>query len=147
MERTCLIIKPDGLGKRVVGEIIKNFESQGFKLVGMKMIRGGREKLEKFYEIHKGKQFFEPFMKFVSSMPVIISVWQGEKAVSRVREIIGATNSREAAKGTLRNLYGTDNRRNLVHASDSLENAKRETEYFFTQDELFDYGWDDWKDK
>lgn len=147
MERTCLIIKPDGVGKRVVGEIIKRFESEGMKLAAMKMLRPGREKLEGFYEVHKGKHFFEAFINFAVSGPIVVCVWEGENAVSRTRGIIGATNSAEAAKGTLRNLYGTDNRRNLVHASDSCENAKKEISYFFSREEIFEYDWDGWKDK
>jgi len=147
MERTCLIVKPDGVGKKVVGEVIKRFEAEGMKLVAMKMMRPGREKMEGFYEVHKGKHFFEAFINFVVSGPIVVTVWEGVDAVARTRMIIGATNSTEAAKGTLRNLYGTDNRRNLVHASDSAANAKREISFFFPREEIFEYELDGWKDK
>lgn len=147
METTCLIVKPDGVGKKVAGEVLKRFENEGMKLVGMKMLYPGRETMEEFYAVHKGKHFFEPFINFASSGPIIVCAFEGDNAVSRTREIIGATNSKEAAPGTLRNLYGTDNRRNLVHASDSAENAAREIAFFFSKNELFDYDPDGWEDK
>jgi len=147
MERTCLIIKPDGVGKKVAGEVIKRFESEGMKLVGMKMQIPGKAKIEGFYEVHRGKHFFDAFIKFASSGPIIVCAWEGENAVARTRNIIGATNSKDAAPGTLRNLFGTDNRRNLVHASDSPENASREIAFFFSKDELFEYEPNGWMDK
>ncbi len=147
MERTCLIVKPDGVGKRVIGEVIKRFESEGFKLVGLKMARPARQVMEDFYSVHKGKHFFEPFINFATSGPIVVCAWEGPDAVANTRKIIGATNSKEAAPGTLRNLYGTDNRRNLVHSSDSVENAKREISFFFKDSELFDYEWNGWEDK
>ena len=147
MQRTCLIIKPDGVGKKVAGEIIKRFENEGLKLVGLKMVEPGRKVMEEFYGIHKGKPFFEPFINFVVSSPVIVCAWEAEDAVAQTRKIIGATNSKDALPGTLRNLFGTDNRRNVVHSSDSPENAKREIEFFFKNNELFSYNLDEWKSK
>lgn len=145
MERTCVIIKPDGVGKKVVGSVIARFEKEGLKLIGMRMVRPAREIMEKFYDVHKGKPFFEPFIRFVVSGPIIVTAWEGPGAVANVRSIIGATNSAEAAPGTLRGTYGTDNRRNLVHASDSPENAAREISFFFSPGELFTYTPSDWE--
>ncbi len=144
MERTCVIIKPDGVGKKVVGEIIRRFESAGLKLLGMKMLWPERKTIESFYEIHKGKYFFEPFINFMSSGPIVVCAWEGSGAVKNVREMLGATNSTEAAPGTLRQMYGTDGRRNLVHGSDSVENGIKETAFFFTGGELFSYDPNGW---
>lgn len=145
MERTCVIVKPDGVGKKVVGEIIKRMESEGLKLIGMKMLRPSRETVEGFYEVHRGKPFFPPFINFMTSGPIVASVWEGPNAVTHVRSVIGATNSKEAAPGTLRNAFGTDNRRNLVHASDSPENAAREIAYYFKPEELYEYDATAWE--
>jgi nucleoside-diphosphate kinase len=147
MEKTLVIIKPDGVGKRAVGEIIRRFETEGFKLIGLKMLKPERKTLEEFYSVHKGKPFFEPFMSFVTSGPIIAAALEADSAVERVRGIIGSTDSKKAAPGTLRSLYGTDNRRNLVHASDSRENAKREIEFFFKNHELLSYDPDNWINK
>ncbi len=132
------------MGKKVAGEIIKRLESEGLKLCAMKMLKPGREVIEGFYEIHRGKPFFEAFIKFMVSGPIIATVWEGKDAVANIRKIIGATNSKEALPGTLRNLYGTDNRRNLVHSSDSVENANREIAYYFAQDEILSYDENFW---
>lgn len=147
MEKTCVIIKPDGVGKKVVGEIIERFEKEGLKLLGLKMVWPDRKTLEDFYAVHKGKYFFEPFMNFVSSGPVIVSAWEGESAVKNVRNIIGATNSKEAAPGTLRNMFGTDGRKNLVHASDSIENGVKEINFFFKNGEIINYDPKAWESK
>ncbi len=147
MEQTCVLIKPDGIGKKVVGDIVKRFEAEGLKLIGMKMMRPSQEKIEGFYEVHKGKPFFGAFIGFMVSGPIIASVWEGDNAVTHVRSVIGATNSKDAAAGTLRNLYGTDNRKNLVHASDSAENAHREIQFFFAKDEVISYDGYEWKSK
>ena len=147
MEKTLVIIKPDGVGKKAAGEILRRFETEGFKLIGLKMLQPERKTLEEFYSVHKGKPFFEPFMSFVTSGPIIAVALEADSAVERVRSIIGATDSKKAAPGTLRNLYGTDQRRNLVHASDSQENAARELKFFFKNNELLDYDPDNWIDK
>lgn len=147
MERTCVIIKPDGVGKKVVGEVISRFEKEGLKLLAMKMLWPEGKTLENFYAVHKGKYFFEPFMNFVSSGPIVVSAWEGEGAVKNVREILGATNSKEAAPGTLRQIFGTDGRRNLVHGSDSIENGVKEIDFFFKKNEIFEYDPDGWIDK
>jgi nucleoside-diphosphate kinase len=147
VEKTCLFIKPDGLCKKLVGKIISRLEEEGFKLLALKMIKPSRNEFEKFYEAHRGKDYFEPFLDFVTSTPIIVSVWEKENAVQDLRKIIGATDSRKAEKGTLRQLYGTNERRNLVHASDSIESAKREISFFFQESEIFSYDLDAWKPK
>jgi nucleoside-diphosphate kinase len=145
MERTCVIIKPDGIGKKVVGEIIKRFEAEGLKLLGIKMSWPDRSAIEKFYDVHRGKYFFEPFINFITSGPIIITAWEGKNVVFCVRNIIGSTDSKEAAPGTLRNMFGTDGRRNLVHASDSVENGLKEINFFFKNGEIIDYNPEEWQ--
>ncbi|MCX5782059.1 MAG: nucleoside-diphosphate kinase [Elusimicrobia bacterium] len=145
MERTCVIIKPDGIGKKVVGEIIKSFESEGLKLLGMKMVWPDRSTIENFYDVHRGKYFFEFFINFMTSGPIIVTAWEGENAVFGVRNIIGSTDSMEAAPGTLRRMFGTDGRKNLVHASDSVENGIKEIKFFFKNGEIIDYSPEEWK--
>lgn len=137
MQKTCLLIKPDGIEKRVVGKVIDCFEKEGFRLVAMKMLPPNREQIENFYSVHKGKYFYDAFIDFMLSGPMIAMVWEGSEIVRKSRQIIGATNSKEAEKGTLRNLYGTDNRRNLVHGSDSEESAEREIGILFNKSEMY----------
>lgn len=145
IERTCVIIKPDGVGKKIVGKAISYLEEHNLKLLALKMVRPAKEEIENFYSVHKGKPFFEPFIRFMTSGPIIVSVWEGENCISLVRQIIGNTDSRLAAKGTLRNLYGTDGRKNLVHASDSLENAQQEIDLFFAPEEILKYDENAWR--
>jgi len=145
MEKTCLVIKPDGIGKKVAGKIIDRLETEGLKLIAMKMFRPDRPLVEKFYSIHKDRDFFVPLVEFILTGPLIVSVWEGENAVRRVRKIIGSTHSKSAEPGTLRKLYGTDGTRNLVHAADSVENAVREIEFFFSMSELINYDEHDWE--
>lgn len=144
-EITCVIVKPDGVGKRVVGKIIDRFESEGFQLLAMKTVRPTAALMEEFYAEHKGKPFFPPFLRFVTSGPLVVTAWRGAGAVARVRQIIGATNSPEAAPGTLRRTWGTDNRRNLVHASDSPKSAAREVAFFFSPEDTVPYDGDAWQ--
>ncbi len=144
-EITCVIVKPDGVGKRVVGKIIDRFESEGFQLLAMKTVRPTPALMEEFYAEHKGKPFFPPFLRFVTSGPLVVTAWRGAGAVARVRQIIGATNSPEAAPGTLRRTWGTDNRRNLVHASDSSKSAAREVAFFFSPEDAAPYDGDAWQ--
>lgn len=137
-QRTCLLIKPDGLQKKVVGKVIDRLESEGFELLALKMLPPGRERIEDFYSVHKGKPFFPAFLEFMLSGPFIAMVWQAENAIEKSRRIIGATHSLEAAPGTLRRLYGTDNRKNLMHGSDSEESARREIAVLFDETEIHD---------
>ncbi len=135
-ERTCFLIKPDGVANKVAGKVISRFEGEGFTLVGIKMLQPDKARFESFYSVHKGRPFYEGLMNFMLEGPSIAIVWEAEDAIPRTRAIIGATNSTEAAPGTLRKMYGTDNRRNLVHASDSQESAEREIALLFNKEEL-----------
>ncbi len=131
-----MLIKPDGLEKKVVGKIIDRLEQEQLKLAALKVMNPSRAWLDEFYSVHRGKPFFESFIEFMMSGPSVAMVWKGEDAISRVRSIMGATDSRLAEKGTLRNLYGTDNRRNLVHGSDSQESAEREIKVIFGNEKI-----------
>jgi Nucleoside diphosphate kinase len=145
MERTCVIVKPDAVCRKFSGDIIKRIDSEGLKLLALKMIKPGMRVIEGFYAVHKDRSFFDQLVKFMNSAPVIVMAWEGEKAVSKVRAVIGATNSKEAVPGTIRNLFGTDNRKNAVHASDSVENAELEIAYFFKPEEQMSYSYGDWE--
>ena len=147
MENTLVIIKPDAVGKKVVGDIIKAFDNFGLKLVALKMIKPSKETIEQFYSVHKGKVFFEPLVEFMNCGPIVVCVWQSKDVVSKVRSFIGATDSQKAESGTIRNLFGTNNRKNAVHASDSVENAKNEIDFFFKPEEILDYNYDAWISK
>jgi len=147
MQRTCVIIKPDGVCKKLIGKIITRFEEEGCKLVAMKMVKPERKQLEKFYEVHRGRDYYKPFIDFMTSAPIIVAVFESENAVKKVREIIGETDSRKAASGSLRAMFGSDDRRNLVHASDSEESARSEIGFFFTPEEIFNYNQNAWKPK
>ena len=138
MERTLVIIKPDAVSKKYIGDIIKIFDQYKFDLVALKMIRPSRENIEEFYSIHKDKEFFKPLIKFMLSGPIVVCVWQAENIVLKVREIIGSTDSKQAKPGTIRNLFGTDGRINAVHASDSVENANKEICFFFEKEEIIE---------
>ncbi len=146
MERTCVIIKPDGVCKKVSGDIIKRFDAEGLKLTAMRMVKPERAVIEAFYAVHKDKDFFIPLVNFMCSAPLIVMAWEDEGAVSKVRKIIGATNSKDAAEGTLRNMFGTDGRKNIVHASDSPENAQKELAVFFSEKDFMKYNYNDWKE-
>jgi nucleoside-diphosphate kinase len=145
LETTLMIVKPDGVGKKVVGKIIDRFEQEGFLLLGVKMVRPAGNLMEEFYAEHKGKSFFPAFLRFVNSGPLVVTAWQGEDVIKRVRAILGATNSTEAAPGTLRKTWGTDNRRNLVHSSDSPASAAREIAYFFKGENVAPYDPNHWQ--
>jgi len=136
------MIKPDAVGRRLCGEIMHRYERRGLKLIGMKMQIIARELAELHYAEHAGKYFFEDLVGFITSGPTIQMVWTGPNAVEVVRKMNGATHCGEAAGGTIRGDYGTT-RRNLVHASDSLESAEREIALFFSDDELLMYSMPD----
>ncbi len=144
-ERTCILVKPDGLGLRRVGTVIDRLERAGLHLAALKMTRLEVSDAERFYLEHKGKPFFEPLIRFMTSAPIVAMVWEGEAAVTTARSLLGATDSHKAAAGTLRGDFGTDNRYNLVHGSDSLTSAAREIPFFFKPEELYVYGEMDWK--
>ncbi len=139
MERTYLMVKPDGVQRNLAGEIIVRFEKKGFKIIGLKMLRISRELAEKHYGEHVGKPFFEPLVGFITSGPVVAFVIEGKDAVSAAREMMGATNPLKAAPGTIRGSYGIDIGRNVIHGSDSRESAAREISLFFKEEELMEY--------
>lgn len=136
MERTFLMIKPDGVQRNLVGEVIKRFEAKGFTLVGLKMMKVSRELAEKHYDVHKERPFFQGLVEFIISAPVVAMVWEGEGVVASARKIIGATNPLSAEPGTIRGDYGVSIGRNLIHGSDAIETAQREITLWFKEEEL-----------
>ena len=134
MERTLSIIKPDAVAKNVIGEIYSRFEGAGFKIVAAKMLHLDEIMAGGFYAVHKDRPFFKDLMNFMTSGPVIVQVLEGENAVVKHREIMGATNPQEAAPGTIRSDFAESLDENAVHGSDSLENAAIEIAYFFGED-------------
>ena len=143
-ERTCILAKPDTVTHRHVGEVIHRFESNGLRLRGIKMIHLTRPQAEGFYQEHRGKPFYEGLIRFMTSAPIVAMAWEGDDAIAKARSLMGATDSKKAEPGTLRQQFGTDNRYNAVHGSDSVPSAEREIAYFFRPDELFDYSEKDW---
>ncbi len=139
MERTFVMIKPDGVQRRLVGTIIARFERKGLKLVGLKLLRLTEEKAAQLYSIHRERPFFSELVRFVTSGPVVVMVWEGPGAVAIVRRIIGATDAASAEPGTVRGDFGLSVQMNLVHASDSPMSVARELPLLFSQDELVDY--------
>ena len=139
MERSLVIVKPDGVQRGLIGSIVARFEAKGFKITGMKMIRITRELAERHYGEHKGKPFYDGLVDYITCGPVVVLAVEGPGAVEIIRRMMGPTNGAEAACGTIRGDYAVSLRYNLVHGSDSLESAKRELELFFTADELLDY--------
>lgn len=139
MEKTFLMVKPDGVQRGLIGEIVKRFEQKGFQLIGSKLTVITREQAEFHYAEHKGKEFFERLVTFITSGPVFAMVWQGEQIISLSRTMIGKTNSLEATPGTIRGDFAVHTNLNLIHGSDSPESATREIGNFFKVDELFEY--------
>jgi nucleoside-diphosphate kinase len=135
-ERTLSIIKPDAIGKGLVGEVIKRFEEAGFKIIAMKMVHVSKEQAEGFYAVHKGRDFFEGFITFMCTGPWVVMVLEGEDVIARSRKLMGATDPKDAAEGTIRREFATDGRRNVVHGSDGAESAAFEIGYFFNALEL-----------
>ncbi|MDF9409231.1 nucleoside-diphosphate kinase [Pelotomaculum isophthalicicum JI] len=142
MERTYLMVKPDGVQRNLAGEIISRFEKRGFKIIGLKMFKITRDLAEKHYGEHVGKPFFEPLVDFITSGPVVAMVIEGKNAISAAREMMGATDPLKAAPGTIRNSFGIDMGRNVIHGSDSPASAAREIGLFFKEEELVVYNRD-----
>lgn len=136
MERTLIIIKPDAIQRGLIGEIIRRFENRGLRLVGMKFVQINRELARRHYAVHEGKPFFPGLIDYITSAPVVVMVLEGHQAVELARKTIGATKPVEAGAGTIRGDFGMDVGRNLVHGSDSVENAEKEVALFFSPDEL-----------
>ena len=139
MERTFVMVKPDGVQRNLVGEVIRRFEAKGFTLVGLKMMQVSRELAEEHYDVHKEKSFFGGLVDFIVSAPVVAMVWEGEGVVAAARKIIGATNPLTAEPGTIRGDYGISIGRNLIHGSDAIETAQREINLWFTEEELISW--------
>jgi nucleoside-diphosphate kinase len=136
MERTLSIIKPDAVAKNVVGEILARFEKSGLRVVAIKRLLLSKKDASEFYAVHKERPFFNDLVEFMTSGPVVVSVLEGENAVAKNRELMGATNPKEADAGTIRADFAESIDANAVHGSDSLENAKIEIEFFFAQREI-----------
>ena len=136
IERTLSIIKPDAVGKNIIGKIISRFEDNGLNLVAGKLIHLSDKEASGFYAEHDGKPFFSDLKKFMTSGPVFVQVLEGENAVQKNRELMGSTNPEEAASGTIRADFAMSIDANAVHGSDSIDSAKREIEYFFSSEEI-----------
>jgi len=136
VERTLVIVKPDGVQRGLIGEIILRLERRGLKLVGMKFMQITPELASRHYAVHKGKPFYEPLVAYITSSPVVVMVWEGKQAIEVVRKTMGATNPVNAEPGTLRADLGVEIGRNLVHGSDGPETAAFEVALFFREDEL-----------
>lgn len=135
-ERTLSIIKPDGISKNIIGEIIRRFENNGLRVAAMKMLHISKNECGRFYSVHKGKPFYSSLIDFMSSGPIVVMVLEGENAIQKNREIMGATDPKKAEKGTIRNDFGTNVEKNSVHGSDSKETAKWEIQFFFKESEI-----------
>jgi len=131
MERTLLLIKPDGVERRLTWKIIKKIEDAGLDIVNMRMVHLSRDDAEEFYSIHRGKSFFEELIDYVTRNRIVAMELKGDNAVEKTRSLIGKTNPEEARKGTIRATYGLSVTENTVHASDSIKTAEREIEFFF----------------
>jgi len=142
VERTLVIIKPDGVQRGLIGEIIRRFEHRGLRIAAMKMIQISTELAERHYAVHKGKPFYEGLIQYITSGPVVVMVLEGKRAIEIVRRTMGATNPAEAAPGTIRADFGVEIGRNLVHGSDSPETAAFEVPLFFSEEEIISYSRD-----
>ncbi|UDB48126.1 nucleoside-diphosphate kinase [Bacillus safensis] len=136
MDKTFLMVKPDGVERQLIGDIVLRFEKKGLQLVGAKLMSIPKEVAETHYGEHKEKPFFGELVDFITSGPVFAMVWQGEQVVDVTRQIIGKTNPKEALPGTIRGDYGLTVGKNIIHGSDSPESAEREINLFFKQEEL-----------
>ena len=136
MERTISIIKPDGVGKNVIGEVIKRFETDGIKIAAIKMIHLTKTQAQGFYAVHKDRPFFNSLTDFMTSGPIVVMVLEGEDVIARNRKLMGATNFEEAETGTIRKDYATNIEKNVVHGSDAPETAAFEIGYFFNNLEI-----------
>ena len=136
IERTLSIIKPEAVARGLIGEILKKFENAGLKIVAARLVRLNKEKAEGFYAVHKERPFFASLTQYMSSGPVLVSVLEGDGAISKNREIMGATDPAKAAEGTIRHQWGMDVEKNSVHGSDAPETAAQEISFFFKPDEI-----------
>ena len=139
MEKTLVLVKPDGVQRGLIGEVIKRLENRGLRLIGGKFIQVSRELAEEHYGIHKDKPFYESLLAYITSAPVMAMAWDGPNAVAAVRQTMGATRPTEASPGSIRHDFGLEIGRNLTHASDSLENGHKEVALWFSNEELSDW--------
>ena len=146
MERTLVLVKPDGVQRGLMGEVIRRLELRGLKLAATKFLQVDRELAQKHYAVHEGKPFYDGLIKYITSGPVLAMVWEGPRAVAAVRQTMGATRPVEAAPGTIRHDFALETERNLTHASDSPENGEAEIALWFRPDELVKWkrGNDSW---
>ena len=140
MERTLVLIKPDGVQRGLIGEVIARLERRGLRLVGAKFMQVSQELAETHYAIHKGKPFYDGLIAYFISTPVMAMAWEGPNAIAAVRQTMGATRPTEAAPGSVRHDFGLEVGRNLTHASDSIENGQAEISLWFTDQELVSWG-------
>ncbi len=141
VQRTLSLVKPDGLEKGILGKLLARFEEQKLKPVAIKLMQLNRAQAEGFYAVHRERSFFDGLITFMTRGPILAVVLEGEDAVQKNREIMGATDPAKAAAGTIRKDFATDVEQNTVHGSDSVENAKTEIAYFFNQFEILPYDW------
>ena len=139
MQRTLILVKPDGVQRGLIGQIISRFENRGLKLLGMKFIQMSDELAAKHYAVHKGKPFYDDLVKYIVSGPVVAMVWEGKEAINAARSTMGVTNPVEAGPGTIRGDFGMQIGRNLVHGSDGLDNSSKEVALFFDESELVNW--------
>lgn len=145
MERTFVMVKPDGVQRRLIGKVIQRFEESGLKIVAMKFLSVSNKLAEKHYEVHKGKNFYDGLIKYITSGPVLAMVLEGENAIEKVRKMVGATDPQKSMAGTIRGDFAQNIGRNIIHASDGKETAKKEISLWFKDDELITYEMDDEK--
>jgi len=139
VEKTLVLVKPDGVQRGIIGEVIRRLENRGLRLIAGKFIQVSKELAETHYGIHKGKPFYDYLLEYITAAPVMAMAWEGPNAVAAVRQTMGATNPLEASPGTIRHDYGLEIGRNLTHASDSPENGAKEVALWFEEDELLDW--------
>ena len=138
VERTLSIIKPDAVAKNLIGAIYRRFEENGLRVIGAKMLHLSKKRAGEFYAVHKGRPFYNDLVEFMSSGPVMVQVLEGENAITKNREVMGATNPKDAAPGTIRADFAVTVDENAVHGSDGEDTAKAEIEFYFAPDELFE---------
>lgn len=142
MEQTLIIVKPDGVQRGLVGEIIARFERRGLRIVALKMLQMSRDMAERHYDVHKGKHFYDQLVEYISSGPVVAAVVEGPDVISTVRKMVGKTRPNEAEPGTIRGDLAVTGLRNLIHASDAPDTARQEISLFFNANEVLAYGRD-----
>ena len=139
MQRTLILLKPDCVHRRLVGALLRRFEEKGLRLVGLKFVQASRDLAERHYAVHKGKPFYESLLSFLTAGPTVAAVWEGREAVAAARNLMGATDGTKAPPGTIRGDYAISVQNNLVHGSDSPENAAAEIALWFRKEELIGY--------